>query len=169
MACSRFKHGVLLRNVFAAIAHATAPVLIAMPAMAEKAPLTYTAEDSNLAVGGFDTVSYFSGTPVEGSADFTTEYNGAVFQFASQENLDTFLGSPDQYAPQYGGHCAWGAAQAAAYPGDPAIYAVVDGKLYLNYNAEVQEGWDKDRAGFIETADAAWPGVIGETPAAHGS
>lgn len=163
-----------LRTVFAAIALAATPALFAAPALAEApAPQIYTAEDSNVAVGGFDTVSYFSGAPVAGSADFTATYKGATFQFASQENLDTFNAAPAKYAPQYGGHCAWGAANAAAYPGDPKVYAVVDGKLYLNYNAEVQQGWDKDQAGFISKADAAWPGVVGETtPAAavgHGS
>lgn len=163
-----------LRTAFAALALVATPALFATPALAETAPQIYTAEDSNVAVGGFDTVSYFSGTPVVGSAEFSTSYKGASFQFANQENLGTFLLNPEKYAPQYGGHCAWGAAQEAAYPGDPEIYAVVDGKLYLNYNAEVQEGWNKDQAGFISTADAAWPGLIGETAAkveteAHGS
>ncbi len=163
------------RSLIAAIALAASPAFLATPTLAQDgpAPAIYTAEDSNLALGGFDTVSYFTGTPVEGSADFATEYKGASFQFASLENLNTFLGDPEQYAPQYGGHCAWGAANAAAYPGDPKVYAVVDGKLYLNYNAEVQEGWNKDTASFIQAADAAWPGVVGETtPAAsagHGS
>ncbi|MEL7129880.1 MAG: YHS domain-containing (seleno)protein, partial [Pseudomonadota bacterium] len=92
-------------------------------------------------------------------------YKGATFQFASQESLDTFEAEPAKYAPAYGGHCAWGAAQGAAYPGDPKVYAVVDGRLYLNYNTEVQEGWDKDRTGFIEAADAAWPGVLNPEPA----
>lgn len=162
-----------LRTLFTALALAASPALIATPAIAETAPQIYTAENSSIAVGGFDTVSYFSGAPVEGTADFTTTYKGATFQFASQKNLDTFLANPDQYAPQYGGHCAWGAANAAAYPGDPKVYAIVDGKLYLNYNTEVQEGWNKDQSGFISTADAAWPGVVGEattaSAAGHGS
>ena len=117
-----------LRTVFAAIALAATPALFAAPALAEApAPQIYTAEDSNVAVGGFDTVSYFSGAPVAGSADFTATYKGATFQFANQENLDTFNADPAKYAPQYGGHCAWGAANAAAYPGDPKVYAIVDG------------------------------------------
>ena len=163
-----------LRTVFAAIALATAPALLSAPALAETAPLTYTAEDSNLAVGGFDTVSYFSGTPVEGSAEFATTYQGADYQFASQENLDTFLSDPAKFAPQFGGHCAYGAAKEAAFPGDPAVYAVVDGKLYLNLNPEVQELWDEDQAGYIEAADKNWPVLTGEAAAdkpayGHGS
>ena len=162
-----------LRTVFAALALVATPVIAAAPAIAETAPLVYTAEDSNIAVGGFDTVSYFSGAPVEGSADFSTEYNGATFQFASLENLNTFLGDPARFAPQYGGHCAYGAAKEAAFPGDPAVYAVVDGKLYLNLNSEVQDLWNKDQAGYIEAAEQNWPALTGQaTPApaqAHGS
>ena len=160
-----------LRTLLAAAALVATPALFANTAMAEgDVPQVFTAEDNNLALGGYDTVSYFSGAPVEGSTEFTTSFKGAEFRFASQENLDTFLSEPARYAPAYGGHCAWGASQGAAYPGDPQIWAVVDGRLFLNYNEEVQQGWNEDQAGFITAADAAWPGVLNPQPAAaHGS
>ncbi|MEO0882406.1 MAG: YHS domain-containing (seleno)protein [Pseudomonadota bacterium] len=156
-----------LRTLVAAAVLVATPAFFATHAIADDAvPQIFTAEDNNLALGGYDAVSYFADGPVEGSADYATTYKGASFQFASQENLDTFLGDPDKFAPAYGGHCAWGAANAAAYPGDPKVWAIVDDRLYLNYNTEVQEGWNEDRAGFIETADAAWPGVLNPKPAA---
>ena len=159
------------RALLAAAALVAAPTLIAAPALADEAvPQIFTAEESNLALGGYDAVSYFGGTPVAGTDTFTTTHKGAVFQFASQENLDAFTANPAKYEPAYGGHCAWGAANGAAYPGDPKVYAIVDGRLFLNYNAEVQEGWNKDQAGFIKTADKKWPGVLNPQPAAaHGS
>jgi len=158
-----------LRTVFAAIALAATPAFFATPALAETVPLTYTAEDNNLAVSGYDTVSYFSGTPVQGSADFSTTYQGAEYQFASQENLDTFLSDPAKFAPQYGGYCAYGAAKEAAFPGDPSVYAVVDGKLYLNINSDVQVLWNEDQAGHIQAADKNFPVLTGQPVAAHGS
>ena len=39
---------------------------------------------------------------------------------------------------------------------DPEAFAVIDGKLYLNYNGQVQGTWLKDTAGYIEKADAWW-------------
>ena len=39
---------------------------------------------------------------------------------------------------------------------------VVDGKLYLNYNHDVQAEWAKDIAGYIGKADANWPKVLAE-------
>ena len=41
-------------------------------------------------------------------------------------------------------------------PLDPLAYAMVDGKLYLNFNQEVKAKWDKDRAGFIAAAEKNW-------------
>lgn len=154
-----------LRTLIAAAALVASPTIFTTTAAAETAvaPI-FTAEDNNLAVSGYDTVSYFSGAPVKGSADFATTYEGATFQFASQENLDTFLAEPAKYAPAYGGYCAWGASQGGAYPGDPEVYAVVDGRLFLNYNAEVQTTWNEDQASFIETADATWPTVLNPEP-----
>ena len=32
-----------------------------------------------------------------------------------------------------------------------------DGKLYLNFNADIQKVFDKDPAGFISRANANWP------------
>jgi hypothetical protein len=44
-------------------------------------------------------------------------------------------------------------------PADPAQYAVVDGKLYLNFNAAVKAMWDLDRAGFITSGHDNWQEV----------
>ena len=134
--------------------------LAAAPASAEKAPI-YTGVFSNVAVGGYDAVSFFQESGgIEGSKDFTTKYNGAEFRFASQENLDAFLESPEAYAPQYGGYCAWAVSQGYTAKGSPKHASVVNGKLYLNYNAKVQSDWKKDIPGFIEKADQNWPKVI---------
>jgi len=109
------------------------------------------------ALNGYDTVSYHSeGTPVEGSTEFQTTYQGATWLFANQENLDAFTANPETYAPAYGGHCAWAAGVRKVAPGDPTVWQIVDGKLYLNYNTSIAEKWGKDIPGFIEAGDAYW-------------
>lgn len=150
-----------LRTLIAAAIVAAGPVAFTAPAaFAEKDPI-YTAKRSNLALQGYDTVAYFTvGEPTKGSAEYATTYNGAEFRFASEENLNLFLGNPEQYAPQYGGYCAWAVAQGKTAKGDARRWAVVDGKLYLNYNKGIQRKWDKDRAGFITSADTNWPTVL---------
>ena len=157
-----------LRSAFVAIALVTAPAAFIAPAFADVAPV-YTKKNSDLALNGYDAVAYFTvGEPTEGSADFSTEYQGALFQFSSRENLDLFLAAPDQYAPQYGGYCAWAAANGKSAAGNPKHWAIVDGRLFLNYNGRIQRRWNADQANFIARADAAWPEVVGasaSTPA----
>lgn len=122
----------------------------------------YTGTFSSLAVGGYDAVAYFKDRrPVEGKAAFSMEYKGATWRFASKENLDAFKASPAAYAPQYGGYCAYAVAQNATASGDPLVWTVVNGKLYLNYDRDVQAKWVKDIPGFIARADRNWPGVLG--------
>lgn len=150
-----------LRTLIAVAIVAAGPVAISAPAaFADKDPI-YTAKRSNLALQGYDTVAYFTvGEPTKGSADYSTTFNGAEFRFASEENLNLFLGNPEQYAPQYGGYCAWAVAKGQTAKGDARRWAIVDNKLYLNYNKGIQKKWDKDRAGFITSADTNWPTVL---------
>lgn len=113
-----------------------------------------------LAVRGYDVVSYFVGdmTPVEGSEEFTVRYNGYDYRFASKENADLFVADPAKYAPAYGGYCAWAiGANDRLAPGDPNVYEIVDGKLYLNFSEDVQAKWEKDIPGFIKSGDVNYP------------
>lgn len=116
----------------------------------------YTGLVEGTAVGGYDPVSYFSGTPVEGSENFTLQYRGATWRFSSAENLATFETDPEHYAPAYGGYCAWAMAQGSLAKGDPQYWEIVGDRLYLNYDAGVQRKWQGDKPGFIEKANAKW-------------
>ena len=115
-----------------------------------------------LAIKGFDPVAFFrEGTPVEGSKEFELTWKEAKWRFASAENRDLFEADPERYAPQYGGYCAWAVAQGSTAGVDPKnAWEIVEGKLYLNYNKEIQAKWAKDIPGNIARADANWPGVL---------
>ncbi len=109
-----------------------------------------------LAVHGYDTVSFFSGKPMLGSDKFAVAHNGATYRFASQAHLDAFNADPAKFEPAFGGFCAYGAALGKKFDGDPNYWRVVDGKLYLNLNADIQAKWSEDVAGNIKTADGNW-------------
>ncbi len=150
-----------IRTLMLAAAAFAAPLAFAAPAHADGG-IFLGVDGENIAVGGYDTVSYFrgDGVPVKGDARFVVEYEGAEWHFASQENADAFKADPDAYAPQFGGHCAWAlGANGALAPGDATVYRIVDGKLYLNFNSQVQQMWLKDIAGFITKANLAWTDV----------
>lgn len=59
-------------------------------------------------------------------------HGGGTYRFESQANLDAFKANPGQLEPAYGGFCAYGAALAKKFDGDPRYWKIVDGKLYLN-------------------------------------
>ena len=44
--------------------------------------------------------------------------------------------------------------------GDPMVWKIVDGKLYLNCRPEIMREWEKDIPGHIEKANKNWPGVL---------
>jgi YHS domain-containing protein len=149
-----------LRTVLAAFALAFVAVAgVVTPAQAAE-PATFTVR-GNLAVGGYDPVAYFTvGAPVQGKAEFALTYQDAVYHFSSAANRDAFRASPARYAPQYGGYCAYAVSQNKLAPGRPQHWAVVDGKLFLNFSAGVQKTWNKDRVGYIAKANSFWPAVL---------
>lgn len=115
-----------------------------------------------VAVDGSDVVAYFTrGTPTSGSAAFSHDWNGVTWHFESAANRDTFAASPESYAPQYGGYCAWAVAEGYLATTTPNAWKIVDGKLYLNYSRRIQRRWEGDIPGFITAANANWPSVLG--------
>lgn len=109
------------------------------------------------AIGGYDPVAFFKESkPVKGVAGYNLKWKDANWQFASQQNLDSFKVSPEKYAPQYGGYCAYGTADGHKAPTQADTWTIMDGKLYFNYNQKVKTLWDKDRPKYIELANGNW-------------
>lgn len=125
-------------------------------------PTIYTSWKNNLAVSGYDPVSFFSGKPNQGKAKYSYEYQGAEWRFSTRGNLELFKTNPDAFLPQYGGYCAWAIAKGKLAKGSPKHWTVEDGKLYINFNARIKRRWEKDVSGFIEQADLEWPDILND-------
>lgn len=121
----------------------------------------YNTLHAGLGAKGYDVVSYFTvGKPVAGSDRFTAEHGGVRWQFSTAENLAAFKSDPAKYAPQYGGFCAWGASVGKLFDVDPVNgWKIVDGKLYLNFNGDINATFSKDPASFIAKANQNWPAL----------
>lgn len=118
-----------------------------------------------LAVHGFDVVAFFTNRkPVQGNATFATVHKDATYRFASEANLKAFKANPAKYEPAFGGYCAYGVSVGAKFDGDPRFWKIVDGKLYLNLSADIQEAWNKDISGNIKKAEANWPKLASKLP-----
>lgn len=115
------------------------------------------------AINGYDPVSYFKdGKPAKGDQEYSYSWKDADWHFVSEENLSMFKANPEQYAPQFGGYCAYGMAHGHKAPTEPDAWTIVNDKLYFNYNKEVLSKWKKDQDELIKKADSNWPVVKGE-------
>lgn len=149
-----------MRTFVLALALAVTSLMTAPPAHAGTPPV-HTGLLSRVAVGGYDPVAYFTeGRPVRGDAQHRITHQGYEYRFASAANAAAFRADPARYLPQYGGYCAWAVANGYTAPGNPRNWRIVDGKLYLNYNDEIQQRWERDIPGFIRSANTNWPSVL---------
>jgi YHS domain-containing protein len=109
------------------------------------------------AIKGYDTVAYFKdGKALKGNESFTFQWHNMTWHFATKENRDLFAASPEKYAPQYNGYCAWALTESRKAITDPEVWKIVDGKLYLNCSQAAYEKWSKDIPGNIKKADENW-------------
>ncbi|MBX7056600.1 MAG: YHS domain-containing protein [Leptospirales bacterium] len=114
------------------------------------------------AIRGYDPVAYFTvGRPVRGQAQFSYQWNGANWRFSSQQNLNLFKANPQRYAPAYGGYCAYAMGHYnKLVEVDPTAWKIVGGRLFLNYDSDVQEDWLEDMQNYIRQGDANWQGHV---------
>lgn len=114
-------------------------------------------DGEGVALKGFDAVAYFAvENAVEGNPRYEYAWNGAKWLFANAANLAKFKQNPEAYAPQYGGYCSFAVSKGYTADGDPNAWKIVDGKLYLNYNPEVKEMWEKDQQQNIKKGEEHW-------------
>jgi hypothetical protein len=108
-----------------------------------------------VAIMGYDTVAYFTeGKAVKGSEEFSYEWLGTPWHFANKKHQEMFMSEPAKYAPQYGGYCAGEVALngSVTVNVDPEAFKIIEGKLYLIYDAG-------NAAGFAEHADSLVPTI----------
>jgi len=89
----------------------------------------------------------------------TADWNGATWRFASAANRDRFVAAPQDYAPAYGGYCAYAVSHDLVAEGDGERWKIVDGKLYLNNNWAVHKLWQNDVSGNLGASEKHWPSV----------
>ncbi|SHH17221.1 YHS domain-containing protein [Cognatiyoonia sediminum] len=139
---------------------------VAVATQSLAAGVELNASSTGLALQGYDPVAYFTvGEATPGNWTITSSYNDATYRFASEEHKAAFDADPEAYLPQYGGYCAFGAAMGFKFDGDPNQWKVVDGELFLNISADIQERWLEDVPGFIQLADTNWPAIEDKDPA----
>ncbi len=116
-------------------------------------------DKNNVAVKGYDLVSYFEGNPTQGMEYLSVNYKESIYFFTTAHNQNLFKKSPEQYLPQYGGWCAYGMSKGAKFDPDPLSYKIVDDKLFLffkNKKVSTLEKWNADEKACLLKAESNW-------------
>ncbi len=109
------------------------------------------------AVGGYDVVAIYKESKlIKGDSLDSYDWKNAKWMFATRSNLDSFMASPEKYAPQYGGYCAYGLSRGYKAPTEADTWTIIEGKIYFNYNKKVKETWMKNTPAYIREADKNW-------------
>ena len=121
----------------------------------------------NIALSGYDPVTYFANKPVPGKTTFTHTHKGITYQFINDKSKTLFKANPEKYEPAYGGWCAYALAKKKPekMEADPETYKIIGGKLYVFYNSfgiNTIKKWDKDEAKSKSSADKNWNNIISE-------
>ncbi|MFY7740055.1 MAG: YHS domain-containing (seleno)protein [Flavobacterium sp.] len=117
--------------------------------------------EKKVAIQGYDPVAYFvQKKAVKGKSTLASTNDGVVYYFSSQANKDLFLKNPSSYEPQYGGWCAFAMGDyGEKVEINPETFKIIDGKLYLFYNAffnNTLKSWNKDETNLKKKADTNW-------------
>lgn len=121
--------------------------------------------ENKVALQGYDPVSYFiQKKALKGKTALATTYEGVVYYFSTQANKEIFAKNPSQYEPQFGGWCAYAmGANAEKVEINPETFKIVDGKLYVFYNAyfnNTLKSWNKDEVNLKKKAESNWKKFI---------
>jgi YHS domain-containing protein len=114
-------------------------------------------DSKGVILNGYDPVAYFTkNRAVKGNPQYQTSYQGAIYYFSSAANLETFKNNPSKYTPQYGGFCANSVANRKRHPGDPNVFFIANGKLYVCSSPAAAKEFRANEAENIKKADLNW-------------
>jgi len=140
---------------------------LAEPTLAEIRLDRFQLTDKNLAIAGYDPVSYFpegGSEPAKGTKDMELVHKGIRYRFASAEHRDAFKANPDKYEPAYGGWCAYAMAKDTYTKANPKRFVIQGGRLMLFYDGwlgDTLKDWNKEGPEKLEPlADAFWKSEV---------
>lgn len=110
-----------------------------------------------VAIDGYDCTSYWQlEAPEEGVAAYAAEWHGVIWHFASALNAAQFSAAPDTLAPHFGGFCTRAMSSGKLVNGDPEVWRIYEGKLYLFARPVGGTKFDEEPGTMIAKAQIYW-------------
>ena len=121
--------------------------------------------EKGLAIQGYDPIAYFTlKKGIKGKSTIQYKHLGVTYNFYSEQNKALFISNPSRFEPQYGGWCAFAMGDyGKKVEVDPETFKIVNDKLYLFYNAYLNntlKDWNKDENNLRNKADKNWMNII---------
>jgi YHS domain-containing protein len=133
--------------------------LAALPVagIAQAAPNRVATNRSGIAMQGYDAHAYWTiNAAREGNSEFMVEWRGKPWHFASAKDAEMFKADPLAYEPQFGGFCTRAMSFKKIVDGDPEVWRIHKGKLYLFARPVGGEYFDKGQDAMIAKAQLHW-------------
>ena len=109
----------------------------------------------SLQIRGYDTTAYFqAGQATRGTASHQVKWNGGTWQFRSAKEAAQFKASPARFTPRFGAYCTGGLSQQHVVNGNPTIWRMHKGRVYLFYAQAGARRFDRNPEGVIAAARA---------------
>jgi hypothetical protein len=138
-----------------------ASLLAPLPSGAATSERIVADRHRGLAIDGFDPVAYFvDGKPLPGRGEWEHRFAGATWRFRNEGNRAAFMQNPDAYLPRFGGYDPVGVARGVAVAGNPTLWLLADGKLWLFYNEAALDEFFNDAGRIAAAAERMWPEVL---------
>jgi YHS domain-containing protein len=117
----------------------------------------YRVDEPRMMLRGYDVVAYFTqGSAVRGVPAWRSSYEGVAYHFVNADNRDAFERSPARYQPAYHGFDATRIVYAIPEDGDPGVWRVIDGRLFIFADAASLAAFELDAPANIGLADRYW-------------
>ncbi|MBC3918859.1 DUF2610 domain-containing protein [Undibacterium sp. CY18W] len=128
-----------------------------MKRAAFKADARIASDNSGVALAGDDMVELFEQEKsVRGSHQFRHFYAGAIWLFKDANNHDRFAAAPQNFLPEFGGHCIGRLMIGLKEPGSTQFPIRHEGRLYLACSQNILNEVLKDVAGIVSSAQIQW-------------
>ncbi|MGE4159648.1 MAG: hypothetical protein AB7F75_11205 [Planctomycetota bacterium] len=102
-----------------------------------------------LALKGLCPVCLVGGKEVEGKEEFSSTQGDFIYRFPDAETKKKFDENPAKYAIQMDGLCVVCKAAGKDMKGDPSIFAVHEGKIYIFPNSEIRQKFVDDPGKYV--------------------
>lgn len=135
-----------------------------VPLLALSAASSVLLAEPPLGVLPVDPVALVKGEEIPGEATLFVDHHLFRYVFANEANRAEFLARPETYEIQLGGAC--GRMGLLSGEGDPARYAVHEGRIYIFASDPCRETFRKDPAAVLDRIDA--PPIADEEDARRG-